>query len=113
MPGQAEAMSNFALLVICLAAGVLLRRTGRVGEHAHQALNAVIIHLALPAVTVPSGAATAAGVVGSPSAKVGATVTGELKDPPAGRDADWTTASVPSYRIHTTVIVPFGATAAA
>ena len=45
-------MSNFAMLVICLAAGVLLRRGGRVGDGAHQALNAVIVHLALPAVTL-------------------------------------------------------------
>lgn len=45
-------MSNFALLVICLVAGVLLRRAGRVGDNAHQALNAVIVHLALPAVTL-------------------------------------------------------------
>lgn len=45
-------MSNFLLLVICLLAGVLLRRAGRVGEHAHPALNAVIVHLALPAVTL-------------------------------------------------------------
>ena len=45
-------MSNFLMLVICLVAGGLLRRTGRVGEQAHAALNAVIIHLALPAVTL-------------------------------------------------------------
>lgn len=45
-------MSNFLMLVICLAAGMLLRRAGRVGENAHQALNAVIVHLALPAVTL-------------------------------------------------------------
>jgi predicted permease len=45
-------MSNFIMLALCLAAGMLLRRAGRVGENAHQALNAVIIHLALPAVTL-------------------------------------------------------------
>ena len=45
-------MSNFLMLVICLVAGMLLRRAGRVGENAHQALNAVIVHLALPAVTL-------------------------------------------------------------
>lgn len=45
-------MSNFLMLVLCLVAGVLLRRTGRVSDNAHQALNAVIVHLALPAVTL-------------------------------------------------------------
>jgi len=40
------------MLALCLAAGMLLRRTGRVGEQAHQGLNAVIVHLALPAVTL-------------------------------------------------------------
>jgi predicted permease len=45
-------MSNFMMLVLCLVAGMLLRRAGRVGENAHQALNAVIVHLALPAVTL-------------------------------------------------------------
>jgi predicted permease len=45
-------MSNFAMLVICLVAGMLLRRAGRVGDSAHEALNAVIVHLALPAVTL-------------------------------------------------------------
>jgi predicted permease len=45
-------MSNFLLLVLCLVAGLLLRRAGRVADNAHQALNAVIVHLALPAVTL-------------------------------------------------------------
>jgi hypothetical protein len=45
-------MANFMMLVTCLAAGMLLRRAGRVGDNAQQALNAVIIHLALPAVTL-------------------------------------------------------------
>jgi predicted permease len=45
-------MSRFAMLMICLVAGTLLRRAGRVGDNAHQALNAVIVHLALPAVTL-------------------------------------------------------------
>jgi hypothetical protein len=40
------------MLVTCLLAGLLLRRGGRVGENAHQALNAVIVDLALPAVTL-------------------------------------------------------------
>ena len=45
-------MSNFLLLVCCLVAGLLLRRFGRVPEGAHATLNAVIIYLALPAVTL-------------------------------------------------------------
>lgn len=45
-------MAQFTMLVVCLLAGLLLRRAGRVGDNAHQALNAVIIHLALPAVTL-------------------------------------------------------------
>jgi predicted permease len=40
---------NLALLVLCFAAGVMLRRSGRVPENGHAALNAVIIHLSLPA----------------------------------------------------------------
>lgn len=45
-------MANFLMLVVCLACGVVLARSGRVGEQAHQALNAVIVHVALPAVTL-------------------------------------------------------------
>lgn len=45
-------MSNFLMLLICLVAGMLLRRAGSVADNAHQALNAVIVHLALPAVTL-------------------------------------------------------------
>lgn len=45
-------MANFVMLVVCLLAGWLLRRSHRVADHAHQALNAVIVHLALPAVTL-------------------------------------------------------------
>lgn len=45
-------MANFLMLVVCLSCGILLARSGRVGEHAHQALNAVIVHVALPAVTL-------------------------------------------------------------
>jgi malate permease and related proteins len=45
-------MSNLLMLVLCLAAGVLLRRAGRVGEQSHLVLNALIVHLALPAVTL-------------------------------------------------------------
>ena len=42
-------MTNIALLVVCLLAGILLRRTRRVPEGAHVPLNAFIIHVALPA----------------------------------------------------------------
>ena len=45
-------MANFLMLALCLAAGMLLRTSGRAGEQAHQPLNAAIIHLALPAVTL-------------------------------------------------------------
>jgi hypothetical protein len=45
-------MSNLLLLFTCLVAGVLLRRSGRVADGGHQALNAAIIHLALPALTL-------------------------------------------------------------
>ncbi len=45
-------MANFVMLVVCLLAGWLLRRSQRVADNAHQALNAVIVHLALPAVTL-------------------------------------------------------------
>jgi predicted permease len=45
-------MANFVMLIACLLAGWLLRRAHRVVDNAHQALNAVIVHLALPAVTL-------------------------------------------------------------
>ena len=45
-------MSNLLLLILCLVAGVLLRKSGRTPANAHAALNMVIIHLALPAVTL-------------------------------------------------------------
>jgi len=45
-------MSNFLLLACCLVAGLLLRKSGRVPDGAHSTLNAVIIHLSLPAVTL-------------------------------------------------------------
>jgi predicted permease len=47
-------MHHLLLLVTCLAAGWGLRRAGRVAEQAHQALNALIVHLALPALAVRS-----------------------------------------------------------
>lgn len=45
-------MSNFVVLLLCLAAGVLLRRGGRLPENAHTVINGVILHVSLPAVTL-------------------------------------------------------------
>lgn len=45
-------MSNLLMLVVCLIAGLLLRRSGRAPQEAHVAVNAVIIHVSLPAVTL-------------------------------------------------------------
>ncbi len=45
-------MQNLVLLFGCLLAGLLLRAAGRVPDNAHTALNAVIVHLALPALTL-------------------------------------------------------------
>jgi predicted permease len=42
-------MTNIAMLVVCLAIGMILRRTRRAPENAHVALNVFIIHVALPA----------------------------------------------------------------
>src|SRR5271166_4376823 len=42
-------MQNIALLLLCLTAGIVLRRLGRVPDNAHLALNGFIINLALPA----------------------------------------------------------------
>ena len=45
-------MSNLLLLVACLAVGMLLQHSARTPANAHQALNAVILHVSLPAVTL-------------------------------------------------------------
>jgi predicted permease len=45
-------MQNLALLVLCFALGILLRRTGRLPEGAPATLNAVVINLALPALAL-------------------------------------------------------------
>lgn len=42
-------MTNVILLLVCLVAGMALRMTQRLPENAHAAINALIIHLALPA----------------------------------------------------------------
>ena len=45
-------MGNILLLALCLAVGAALRRTGRLAEGGTAALNAVIINVALPALTL-------------------------------------------------------------
>ena len=45
-------MDHFILLVACFVFGMLLRRSGRLPGNAHAALNGVIIHVSLPAVTL-------------------------------------------------------------
>jgi predicted permease len=45
-------MSNFIMLAACLVAGLLLRWSGRVPEQAPAAINGVILHLSLPALTL-------------------------------------------------------------
>ncbi len=45
-------MQNLLLLLGCLCAGMLLRRSGRVADGGHAVINAVIIHIALPAMTL-------------------------------------------------------------
>jgi len=42
-------VQNLLLLAVCFGAGMLLRRSGRVPEGGHAALNAFIIHVSLPA----------------------------------------------------------------
>ena len=45
-------MSNFVVLLFCLLAGLALRRGGRLPDNAHTVINAVILHLSLPALTL-------------------------------------------------------------
>ena len=47
-------MSNFALIVVCLVLGIALRASGRLADGAHQTLNAIIVNVALPALTLTS-----------------------------------------------------------
>jgi predicted permease len=42
-------LTNLAMLVVCLLAGMLLRATRKMPENGHAALNGFIIHVALPA----------------------------------------------------------------
>jgi malate permease and related proteins len=45
-------MQNLALLILCFALGIALRRTGRLPDNAPAALNAVIVNAALPALAL-------------------------------------------------------------
>ncbi len=45
-------MSNILLLAMCLASGVVLRATGRLQDGGVAALNAIIVNVALPALTL-------------------------------------------------------------
>ena len=45
-------MSNLLLLLACLVGGLMLRRFARAPDNAHTALNAVIVHVSLPAATL-------------------------------------------------------------
>jgi len=45
-------MNNLILLIICFIAGMLLRRSRRMPEHAPATLNSFIIHVSLPALTL-------------------------------------------------------------
>jgi malate permease and related proteins len=45
-------MGNIVLLFACLAIGMASRKTGRAPENAHTALNAFVIHVSLPALTL-------------------------------------------------------------
>jgi len=49
---EAAAMSNIVLLFICLAIGILLRKSGRAPENTHVALNTFIIYVSLPSLTL-------------------------------------------------------------
>ncbi|HCI14916.1 MAG TPA: transporter [Gallionellaceae bacterium] len=45
-------MSNLILLSVCFAAGIILRRFGRMPDNAPAALNSFVIHVSLPALTL-------------------------------------------------------------
>ena len=45
-------MGNIVLLFACLAIGMALRKSGRAPDNAHTSLNAFIIHVSLPALTL-------------------------------------------------------------
>jgi len=45
-------MANLLTLFVCLAAGVVIRRSGRLPENSHSVLNTFIINISLPALTL-------------------------------------------------------------
>jgi hypothetical protein len=45
-------MDNIIMLFVCLAIGMVLRWSGRVPDNAHTSINAFIIHVSLPALTL-------------------------------------------------------------
>ncbi len=45
-------MANIFFVIICLSLGILLRKTKRMPEYTSSALNAFIVHLSLPALTL-------------------------------------------------------------
>ncbi len=45
-------MDNIIMLFVCLAVGMALRKSGRVPANAHTSINAFIIHISLPALTL-------------------------------------------------------------
>jgi len=45
-------VQNFALLLVCFALGIVLRRLGRLPDTAPAALNGFIVHVSLPALTL-------------------------------------------------------------
>lgn len=47
-------MANFVMLVACLLAGLLLRRSGRLADDTHTVINTVIVNVSLPALTLHS-----------------------------------------------------------
>jgi len=49
---QTFVMANIVLLFLCLIIGMALRRSGRVPENAHTAVNASVINVSLPALTL-------------------------------------------------------------
>lgn len=47
-------MANLALLLVCFALGVFLKKTGRLPENTNATLNGFIIHVSVPALTILS-----------------------------------------------------------
>jgi predicted permease len=45
-------MANLVLLFLCLALGMILRKSGRLPDNAHSAFNAFVVHVSLPALTL-------------------------------------------------------------